>query len=182
MARRTCISSLSASLFAIALAAAPQAALACTDEETYLFTCATANPDRVISLCGTEEDTGEGLHWTGVRFVYRTEKGDEISYPADPSEGPRKLFFSHRFKAGLYEAQVHFEDLGNAYRLYFRDAPEGRVPEGGLEIGRDGKTVETLHCGEAPDWYFNETRQLLACDLDGPHGAQGCAPQIPSEP
>jgi hypothetical protein len=179
MARRICMSSLSVRLLAMAFIAVPQTAFACSDEETYLFTCATANPERVIALCGTEEDTGEGMHWTSVRFVYHTEKGDEISYPADPAEGPRKLFFSHRFKAGLYEAQVRFEDRGSAYRLYFRDAPEGEVPQGGVEISRDGKIAETMQCADKPDWYFDQTRQLLACDLQNPEGARGCSTQVP---
>lgn len=157
---------------------------ACEDTETFLFTCQTDQPERSLALCATEEDSGEGLQFTGVRFVYHGEKGDEIVYPDNAADGPKLLFFSHQFKAGLYQASVRFEKDGASYRLTYKDAADGDPagPSGGLEIVRDGKTVQTIACGETPSFYFDQTRQLIACDASNPFGAAGCTPAPPEVP
>jgi len=164
----------------VALMASP--AMACGEDEGFLFACQTENPARSLYLCGRQQDSGEGLAWQGLRFLYRTEKGDEISYPADPAEGPKQLLFSHLFRNDLYEAYVRFQRDGLTYRLFFKDAPEGTEPDSGLEIIKDGAITEVIRCGERPAWYFDETRNLIACDMENPFGAQGCSNQVPKVP
>jgi len=171
-----------AACLAVALWSAP--ALACDPDETFLFACETTNPARAIFLCGREEDTGEGMRMTGVRYLYRTERGDELSYPADPAEGLKKLYFSHLFRNDLYEAYVRFVIGKTTYRLFFRDAPQSsdpdtvNGPDGGVEVLEDGKLIATVQCGERPLWYFDETRRAIACDMENPFGAQGCSPEV----
>ena len=179
MARRTCMSSSFARVFGLVLGLVPSWALACEADETFLFTCQTENPDRTIELCGREEDTGGGMHWNGVHYLYTTEKGVELSYPADSKEGHTKLYFSHLFRDGLYEAYLRFVDGADTYRLFYRDAPDGADPVGGVEISRNGQLLETIHCGEPPLWYFETTRKIAACDMENPFGAEGCAALVP---
>lgn len=175
-----------ASTLAFVLTAAP--ALACDATETFLYSCQTDAPERSLSLCATEADSGDGLQFTGVRFVYQTEKGEEIAFPANPADGPKQLFFSHQFKAGLYQASIRFEKDGERYRLLFKDGPEQSDPSapgagsGGLEITAAGKPVRSIACSEPPAFYYDQTRALLACDLENMFGAAGCGPKAPEEP
>ena len=158
--------------------------LACGDEEVTLFACQTTNENRAIYLCGTP-DGANG--WFGIRYVYATKKGEELSYPADPAQGREKLFFSHLFRKGLYEMYVRFENGGYAYRLFFRDAPQStdpdfvNGPDAGVEVIRKHKTVATINCGERPTNYFDDIRKATACDLDNPLGKAGCAENAPEE-
>lgn len=186
MARRTCMSSLSARLAILLLALAASPAMACTEEEGFLFTCEAGSPERALTICALSEDDGEGLRWRSARLVYSSENGEEISYPADPASGAASLFFSHVFRNDLYEANVRFEKDGATYRLAFRDVAESTVPDevtgpdAWLEMTRDGQTTEVARCSERPLGYFDQMRQYFACDEQNPHGAQGCSNTPPN--
>ncbi len=186
MARRTCMSSSSARLAALALALSATPAMACTEDEGFLFTCEAGSTERILMICGKAEDVGEGLKWLTARVVYRSENGEELSYPADPSMGPASLYFSHVFRNGFYEANVRFEKDGASHRLAFRDAPdsanpdEAYGPDAWLEVTKDGATSELAHCSERPLAYFDQMRMTLACDEQNPHGAAGCSDSPPN--
>ena len=164
----------------LGLAAGSTLANACESDESFLFTCQTENASRSISLCGRQEDSGEGMRWLGLHYVYETENGIELSFPSNPAQGFKQFYFSHFFRNGLYEAYLRFVAGGDSYRIYFRDAPESSnpdeaaAPDGGVEISRGGKVVETIRCGERPSWYFDQTRFLTACDMENPLGAKAC--------
>ena len=121
-----------------------------------------------------QEDTGEGLRWLGLRYVYETENGVELSYPADPAGSFKNFFFFHDFHDGQYEASLRFAVGEDSYRIFYHDAPEGADPQGGVEISRGGKPAQTIRCGERPIWYFEETRLIAACDMENPLGAKAC--------
>lgn len=180
------MSSSSARLATLLLALAATPAIACTEEEGFLFTCEAGSPERVLTICALSEDDGAGLRWRSARVVYNTEKGEELSYPADPATGFTSLFFSHLFRNDLYEANVRFEKDGATYRLSFRDSPESTVadevtgPDAWLEMVKDGQTTEVARCSERPSAYFDQMRQLFACDEQNPHGAQGCSNTPPN--
>ena len=180
MARRTCMSSLCARISALALVLAATPALACDEDEGFLFSCETGTPDQPIAICGKSEDSGEGLKWTTARIVFTPQEGQVQSFPADPSTGPASLYFSHVFHNDLYEANVRFEKDGGSYRLAFRDAPEGSTPAAWLETTKGGATTEIARCSEAPIAYFYQMRLTFACDLQNPHGAPGCSNTPPN--
>ncbi len=158
----------------LGLVAGSTPAGACESDETFLFTCQTENASRNISLCGRQEDSGEGMRWLGLHYVYETENGIEFSFPGDPAQGFKQFYFSHFFRNGLYEAYLRFVVGEDGYRLFFRDAAGTGDPESGVEISRPGKPPETLRCGERPSWYFDQTRFLTACDMENPLGAKAC--------
>jgi hypothetical protein len=188
MVRRTCMSSSSVRLAALALAFAATPALACSEDEGFLFTCEAGSPERVLAICGKAEDAGEGegLKWLTARVVYTSENGEDLSYPADPAAGPGSLYFSHVFRNDLYEANVRFENGGATYRLAFRDQPESASaedingPDAWLEMVKDAATTEIARCSERPSAFFDQMRQTLACDQQNPHGAQGCSDTPPN--
>ena len=53
------------------------------------------------------------------------------------------------------------------------------MPQGGLEVYKAGALTQTITCSEAPDAFFDQMRQSLACDLDNPFGADGCNDYAP---
>ncbi len=172
--------SLSAPAGLLLLSLVSTSAFACESDESFLFTCQTENASRSISLCGQQEDSGEGMRWLGLHYVYETENGIEFSYPTDPAQGFKQFYFSHFFRNGLYEAYLRFAAGSDSYRIFFRDSPESAnpdevaAPDAGVEISRGGKIAETIRCGERPSWYFDQTRFLTACDMENPLGAKAC--------
>jgi hypothetical protein len=181
--------SLLALLLALAFTVAPPAfADACQGDEVYYFGCHILGADHQISenaigLCGAQ---GEGHNgWATWRYVYETAKGVELSYPPDPAEGWKRLFFSHWFKKGLYHARVRFENAGYSYQIYFDDNPPSTTPDeiagpdAGVRVYKKGKLVADIVCGERPGSYFDEIRQGISCDMQSPFGAKGCAENAP---
>ncbi|MFT3989060.1 hypothetical protein [Aestuariivirga sp.] len=151
-----------------------------------LFGCATTNEQRFVGICGVTDEQG---NTTGLRYVYRTERGEELSYPENPADSRKLLFFSHRFKAHLYEANVRFMRGGYTYHVFFRDNPPSTEPDtvtgpdAGVEVtARSGKRVALIECGERPASYFDEIRRLSACDIRNPLGEKACAQDAPEVP
>jgi hypothetical protein len=169
-----------ARLAALALVFAATPALACEEDEGFIFSCEAGAPDRAIAICGKSEDTGDGLKWTTARIVFTPQGGEQQSYPADPAMGPASFYFSHVFRNDFYEANVRFEKDGASFRLAFRDVSEGSTPAAWLEMTKDGVTAEVARCSEQPFAYFDQMRVTFACDQQNSHGAAGCSNTPPN--
>src|SRR6266699_1594722 len=101
MGRRTCMSSWCGKLLAAAAALMPSIALACTSDESPLFTCETERSDYYVSICALETQPGQS--WSTAQYRYgKEEEPPECVYPPDPADGPKKLFFSHQGTAHSY--------------------------------------------------------------------------------
>jgi hypothetical protein len=168
--------------WALALIFQMQPALACSEGDVALFACITENEARSIAVCGQPDGNGG---WLGAYYEYTTEKGVQFTYPKDPAQSRRKLFFSHYFKDGLYRMHLRFESGGFTYRIYYEDAPasteENTVngPDAGIEVLKKSKTVATISCGERPANYSDDIRKVSACDLMNPYGKRACAAEVP---
>jgi hypothetical protein len=162
--------------------------LACDDDETTVFSCGMENEYRSISLCGTGADQDEPNRQLGLRYVYQTENDVEMSYPPDPRDAGKLLFFAHWFENGLYHSTVRFENGGFSYRLFYRDTPPSENPDEitgpdvGVEIYKSDERVGVVACGERPEWLADQIRLSTACDSDNPHGEAACAETAPEYP
>ena len=163
------------------------AALAdCSGEgEVTLFGCQTENEKRIILLCGVGLDENDTQRYTGLRYEYVTEKGVEFSYPPDPTDASKLMFYSHWFESGLLRASLRFRNGDYTYRLYWESNPpstepdEISAPNTGVEVLKGKKVVAIKECYEDPEWYFDTTRRSAACDMENPYGAKACEPDGP---
>jgi hypothetical protein len=168
--------------WALALCLPPQVALACSDGDFALFSCATENEKRSIAVCGQPDGNGG---WLGAYYEYATEKGVELSFPKDPAQSRRKLFFSHYFQNGLYRMSLRFDNGPFTYRLFYRDNPpstkEDTVngPYAGIEVLKKNKIIAAISCGERPANYSDDIRKVSACDSSNPYGKRACAAEAP---
>lgn len=171
---------------ALSIAGLVAPAAACGSDETALFSCQTENPQNSIALCAKQNDEDGDARFTGIRYVYETAKGVELSYPSDPADGPGKLFFSHLFRGGLYQARIRFAIGSYGYTIFYEDNPPSTEPDtltgptAGVEVRKGGKAISTIFCGEKPASYFEEIRKLTSCDVRNPFGAEGCSGDPPS--
>lgn len=188
MTRTTSVPALCAAALASVLSAPGfvASASACDSDEIALFYCQTEDPENSIALCAKQNDEDGDPPFTGIRYVYETAKGVEISYPPDPADGPGQLLFSHLFRDDLYEARVRFGIGGYGYTIFYEDSPPSMEPDtvngptAGVEIRKVGRTISTISCGERPASYFEDIRKLTSCDMRNPFGAAGCSDDPPS--
>jgi hypothetical protein len=176
-------------LAAIAVFLWPSVTLACDTDtgEAPLFSCETGTSGKYIAICAAEVVPGES--WRSAQYQYGTDEKTELVYPADPADGPKKLFFSHTQTAHSYTVNIRFANGGYRYRVFSIAKWEGdEAPaqamdgDAGVEVRtKGGKLVTMIHCSERPYMFPEYLRRALACDRDNPYGAKGCAEDPPME-
>ena len=152
-----------------------------------LFTCETSDPAKYISICAVDDGAGE--NWRSAQYRYGTDDKAELVYPDDPAEGLKKLLFSHAKTAHSYTVNIRFKNGGFQYRVFSIARWEGDDPpaeamdgEAGVEVRRKGgKVVARILCAERPYMFPGYLQRALACDLENPHGAKGCAEDPPMD-
>lgn len=154
---------------------------ACDGEgEVTLFGCQTETENRIILLCGVGLDENDTQRYTGLRYEYVTGTGVEFSYPPDPREAAKLMFYAHWFENGLFRAHLRFRNGDYTYRLYWKSNPpstapdEISAPDTGVEVFKGKKRIAIKECNEDPEWYFDTTRRSAGCDMETPYGAKAC--------